>query len=383
VVKNFFKHPLRTLLTLGSLAVAIFLFCFLRSVVVTLHAGVEAAKSNRLIVQSAVSLFVDLPLSYRAKIQAIEGVELCSPMNWFGAYYQEPSNFFAQFAIDPALILDLYPEIRIEEGNREAFLYDQRACLIGSELARDFGWKVGDQVPLLSALYPRAGGAAWTFNVAGVYRSSSPTVDSRTLFFHFKYLEKSLDEGGAEGPKGAGIYVLRIAKDAEPTAVMAGIDALFENGPQRVQATTEAVFQAQFVSMVGNIPFFVSAIGGGVFFAVILAVLNTLLIGAREQTRDVGILKALGFSSGGIFAFFMLQSLALCLAGGGVGLLLSASCSDAIARAIAAFFPGYYVRPETFALGALASVVIGLLAGLAPAIRSSRISPAASLRRGI
>lgn len=383
VWRNLARHPVRLALTVGSLVVAFFLLATLRSLVVTLDAGVRAARSDRLIVQSAVSLFVILPESYEGKIRNVDGVTNVCRWTWFGGYYQEPSNFFAQFATGEETLLDVYPEIRIVEGSEERFLADRRACLVGSGLARDFEWKVGDTVPIISALFPRLDGTAWEFQVAGVYESDSSNVDNRTLFFHHEYLEKSLEEGAAGGPEGVGIYVVKIGKDESPQAVMARIDALFENGPQRVQTTSEAEFQAQFVSMVGNIPFFVSAIGSGIFAALVLAVFNTMLMAAREQVHDVGILKALGFANTTVFGVLLLQSLAVSVLGGGFGVLVALGTSARFADLLGTAFPNYGVSVETVWLGFSLAAVVGLVAGLVPAVRLSRATCIASLRQEV
>ena len=380
VAKNLFRHPLRTLLTIASLTVAVFLLCVLRSIVVTLDAGVKSAQSDRIIVQSAVSLFVDLPLSYESKILAVDGVERTCKWQWFGGYYQDQSNFFAQFGVDQDSLVGMYPEVVFEAGSEDDFRRTRTSCLIGIDLASDFGWKLGDAVPIISALFPRVDGDPWVFEVAGIYRSQSSNVDNRTLFFHYDYLQKSVEQGSASGPPGVGIYVVQAADGAEPIEVMSRIDALFENGPQRVQSTSEAEFQKQFVSMVGNVPFFVSSIGGGVFVAILLAVVNTMLMAAREQTRDVGILKALGFGSGAIFMVLLLQGLFLGLLGGGLGLILARASSESFATMLGASFPNYEVTLETLGLGVAVSLVVGVLAGIFPAIRLSRLPCVQSLR---
>lgn len=379
VRRNLFKHPVRTLLTVGSLTVALFLLCVLRSFVVTLDAGVKSAKSNRLVVQSAVSLYVILPESYEAKIRAVEGVEAVCPWTWFGGYYQDPSNFFAQFAVDVDTLRKVHPEIALEEGSLETFKANRQACILGTDLARDYSWKVGDSVPIISALFVREDGQAWDFQVAGIYRSRTASIDNRTIFFHDEYLLKSLEDGAARGPYGVGIYMVKVEDGVELPVVMSRIDALFENGPQRVQSTTEAEFQAQFVSMLGNVPFFVSSIGGAVLLAILLAVVNTMLMAAREQVHDVGILKALGFGSGAIFMSLLLQSLFLSVLGGGLGVFLAWASAGPIADSLGAMFPNYLVSPGTLALGATISVSIGLIAGLAPAFQLSRLSCVESL----
>lgn len=379
VRRNLARHPVRTLLTLGSLAVAFFLLCTLRSLVVTLDAGVRSARSDRLIVQSAVSLFVILPESYEGKIRSVEGVESTCRWTWFGGYYQDPSNFFAQFACGERTLLPIYPEIHIVGGSEEEFISDRRACILGVGLAEEFGWRVGDTVPIISALFPRTDGSAWEFRVAAIYRSSSSVIDNRTVFFHHEYLTKSLEDGAAQGPRGVGLYVVKVAPGAGREAVMGRIDALFANGPQRVQTTTEAEFQAQFVSMIGNVPFFISSIGTGVFFAILLAVLNTMLMAARQQTHDVGILKALGFGSTHVFLVLLLQSVFLTALGGGLGVLLALATSDGIAASLGSWFPNYFVSTETVILGVATAILLGIVAGLAPALRLSRLSPVEAL----
>jgi putative ABC transport system permease protein len=380
VLRNLLKHPVRTLLTMGSLTVALFLLSTLRSLLVTLESVVGSSKTDRLIVQSAVSLFVDLPPGYEGKIRGVEGVGPTCRMNWFGGFYQDPSNFFAQFAIDGATILQVFPEMEIVEGSEEAFLKNRRSAIIGSDLVRDFGWEVGGSVPLLSALYPRTDGQGWEFEVAAVYHSRAANFDNRTLFFHYQYLEKSLEDGVAEGPGQVGLFMLRLAPGADRVGVMSRVDALFENGPQRVQTTTEAEFQAQFVSMLGNLPLFVGSIGGGVLIAIFLANLNTMLMAAREQTRDVGILKALGFRRGAVFWVLLLQSLAISALGGGLGVLLAYGSADLFAALFSQMFPTYTVTAGTAWLGLAAALAIGLLAGVAPALRLSRLPSVASLR---
>lgn len=378
--KNLFKHKIRAILTIASLAVAIFLLCVLRSLVVALDAGVRSAEANRLIVQSSVSLFVYLPDSYFEKLQQIEGVDSVCRWNWFGGYYQTQKNFFAQFATNMGSFLDMYPEIEIVEGSREDLMKERQACIVGQDTARKYELQVGDAFPIIGALFPRADGLPYDFKVAAIYRSKKQTVDNNTMFFHYEFLEKALESGQATGPSGIGIFVVKVKPGVDPINVMSAADALFENGPQRVQATTEAQFQQQFVSMVGNVPFFVASIGSGVMMAILLAALNTMLMAAREQTRDVGVLKALGFTDGSVFGIMLAQALFLCGLGGGLGILVAKLSEPALARMLGTFFPGYLVPNETLLLGAAMTLVIGLFAGIAPAWRAQKLKVIDALR---
>lgn len=380
VWRNLMRRKVRTLLTAASLVVAFFLLCVLRTLVTTINAGADAANSSRLIVQSAVSLFVDLPLNYQAKIAAVEGIERLSKWQWFGGYFQEEKNQFAQFAVDPAETLAIYPEMEIVEGSREGFLGNRRGALIGEGLAESFGWKIGDTIPIIPTIFPHPDGpdVAWQFQVEAIYRPTQRSFDARTLLFHWDYFEKTL-EANADAAPGVGTYVLKLAPGADATGVMGAVDALFENGPQRVQTTSESEFQKQFVSMLGNVPFFVSTIGGGVLAAILLAVVNTMLMAGREQTHDLGILKALGFKDRDATLLLVSQSFVLCLAGGGLGLLLAKASEPGIAKGMGAFFPGYMVEPATLWLGAGLAVLLGLVAGIAPAWRAARMQTVEAL----
>lgn len=380
IARNLLAHPVRTLLTAASLVIAVFLICTLRSLVVGLTAGVEGAASNRLVVQSAVSLFVDLPLAYQGKIAQVPGVRQTCKFQWFGGYYQDPSNFFAQFGVDADRFYESYPEVEVLEGDPAAFLATRAGCLIGRDLTRRYGWKVGDRVPIKPTIFQRADGGAWEFEVVGIYRSRTSNVDDATLFFQHDYLREALEQEAASGPPGVGVYMVTLAPGADLVAVSREIDVLFENGPQRVQTTTEAEFQRQFVSMLGGVPTLLGSIGGGVLFAILLAVLNTMLMAGRERTRDLGIIKALGFGDGVAFALLMLESLLLCGVGGAIGVGLSLLSAPAFRDGLSQMVPGYAVTDETAALGLGLSLLLGVIAGAAPAWRAGRLRVIQALR---
>ena len=380
VLRNLTRHPVRSSLTVGSLVVAVFLLCLLRSLIVALDAGVDNAKSNRLWVQSATSLFVDFPLSYRPKIAAVDGVVNTCKWQWFGGIYQDPSNFFAQFAVDGKELLEIYPEIVIVEGSADAFLSQRTGCIVGSLLARRFEWKVGDRIPLIGAIFPHPDGnlVPWEFEIMGIYEPQTTAIDGSTMFFNWDYFQESMELSGYT--PGVGTVVLEIEREADQLTIMRTIDELFENGPTRVQTTTEAEFQAQFVSMLGSIPLFINSIGGGVLMAILLACVNTMLMAFREQTRDIGVFKALGFTDRAVFGLLLQQSLALSLIGGGLGTLLAVATESFMFNLLGNRFPGYRITPETIGLGLLLAVGIGLLAGIAPAIGASRLRVVQALR---
>jgi putative ABC transport system permease protein len=255
-----------------------------------------------------------------------------------------------------------------------------KSCIVGEQTALKYGKKVGDTFPIIGTIFPRLDGSAWDFRIAGIYRSKKKTLDDATLFFHYAFLEKALEAGETTGPSGVGIYVLETKPGIDQTALMSQVDALFENGPQVVQATTEAEFQAQFVSMVGNIPLLVASISGGVLIAILLAVLNTMLMSAREQTRDVGVLKALGFSDGSVFGAMLLQSIVLCSVGGALGIAAAKASEGPIAKMLGTMFPGYEVTGNSLLQAALVTLALGVVAGVAPALRARSLDVVTALR---
>jgi putative ABC transport system permease protein len=378
VWRNLLRRPLRSVLTVLSLVVAIFLICGLQTLITTLNAGVDNADSRRLAAMSAVSLFGALPMKYQAEIEKIPGVEMTTKFQWFGGYYRSQKNFFAQFAIDPDTMFAMYPECQVSPAEIEAFRKNRTSCIIGRQLASEFGWKVGDTVPIIGALNPHPDDQAWEFQVAGIYHSDVPNFDNRTMFFHWEYFQETLERGGV--PPGVGVFSIRIARGANVEQVIGDVEAAFADSDQRVNCQTEAEFSRQFVTMFGNIPLFVGWIGSGVVIAILLATINTMLMAMREQAADVGIMKALGFTDGAMFATLLVQALLLCGLGGGLGMLLAWGTQDAIAEGLAAFFPGYVIRPRTFAIAAVVTLMLGLLAGLIPAWNARNLRPVQALR---
>lgn len=384
IFANLRSHALRTLLTVGTLAVSVFLLCFLRTVVVSMRAGVDSAATNRLVVQSAVSLFVDLPLAYQGKIEGVPGVASTCKLQWFGGYFQDQSNFFAQFGVDADRFLEAYPEVRLLEGTEAEFLAKPTGCLIGSALARKFDWQVGSKVPIIGTIFPRLDGKPWDFEVTGIYESDSANVDNATLWFHYEYLEESIRAGAVGGfdqkSAGVGVFMLRVDPGADSVAVSRRVDELFENGPQRVQTTSEAEFQRQFVSMMGGVPAFLGSIGGAIVFAILLAALNTMLMSARQRTREFGILRALGFSDASVSGLLVVEALLVCGLGGALGVGFMMGIRAWLANAMSTMFPVFLLTGETLGMGMGLAVMVGLVAGVVPALQVGRLDPVEALR---
>jgi len=375
VFRNLMRHPVRSSMTGLAAVVATYLLIFLRSMLTTLDDAVQAVATNRIVTQSAVSLFVNLPLSYKNKIERIEGVESVTRYQWFGGVYRDPSNFFAQFAVDPPVFLEQYDECVISEDARTTFLSDRRACIVGRDLADKFGFKVGQTIPLLGTIFARD--EAWEFTVAGIYSSTRANFAENELFFNFEYLRETLEAGEARGPEGVGVFVVKIADDGDPTAIGVEIDSLFSGGPQRTRTQSESAFQAGFVTMLGNIPSFLGWIGGAILFALVLTLVNAMLISGEERMRDVGLLKALGFGNYTCALVLLSESMALSLGGGLMGILLAAFSVSGTKEVLGGLrgvsLSGYNIRDETLIAAFLVVLAVGLVGGIMPALRASRL----------
>ncbi|MEM7168444.1 MAG: ABC transporter permease [Planctomycetota bacterium] len=389
VRRNLGEHWFRSLLTVGSLAAAVFLFCMLRSVITSLESTVEEASADRVIVQSSVSLFVSLPQDYQAKIAAVPGVEEVSKFNWFGGYFREPKNMFAQFAIDHVIFFKMYDsDMELMAGHDagpetaaaviQAFKADRRAAIVGADLAKEFDWKVGDTVPIIPTIYRKQDGSEWEFNIVGFYQPKRSSVDRRTMFFRFDYLDETLRP--EQGPVDVGTFSVNTQPGYPASQVISDIDALFVNGPQSTKTSTEAAFQATFVSMMGNLPFFFGTIGGAVLIAVLFSVINTMYIAGRQRVHDAGILQALGYRGTVMVRLLLAEALLLTILGGGLGIGLSVLAAVGAKAVLASFLPNFVIMPDTLMWAAVISLGIGVLAGIGPGWMASRYEPTAALR---
>ena len=380
--RHAWDHPVRSLLTVGAVMIAVFLVCFLRSIITSLDSAVTASASNRIVVGSAVSLFQALPISYRETVRATEGVaDVCS-YTWFGGRYQSESNFFAQFGTDPEAMMRMWPEVLLPEAQKRDFVADRQGCIVGVALAERFGWKVGDTVPLLGTIYVRQDGAPWTFNVRGIYRSAKANVDEVTLFFHWDMLNEVLDAGDAVGPRGTSVLMVQIAEGYASEDVSQRIDDHFEAGPQRTRTQPEAAFQASFIGMLGNLPVFLGSIGAAVLVALFFGVVNTMTMAARERTRTMGILGALGFGRDAPIRLYLLEALLLVGVGAALGLGLALLTEGTFRRLLGTQVPMYSVAIDTRVAAVVVALLVGFVGGGLPAWQAVRLRSAEALRRG-
>lgn len=376
LIKNAFRHKLRTALTLFGLVVALAAFGLLRTIVGAWYAGVEGSSSTRLVTRSAISLTFPLPLSYVQRIKSVDGVTGISWSNWFGGVYVTERNFFPQFAVEPASYLALYPEYRLSADERLAFMRDRQGAVVGRKLANKFGWKVGDQIPLRGTIYP----GTWTFNLRGIWDGAEAKTDESQLLFHWDYLNEAIRKRFGSRADYVGVYIVGINEPQNAALISQRVDAEFKNSQAETLTETESAFQLSFVSMSEAILVAIEAVSY-IIVAIIMAVMaNTMTMTARERLAEYATLKALGFAPSFVVKLLFGESLLIALLGGLAGLALTLPLAAAFGSAAGTLFPAFHVTPLTMALQLLAALIVGAVAAAWPAWKMSRIDIVQGLR---
>jgi len=371
LLANLRRKKIRTTLTIGSFAVALFLFGLLAAIHFGFRQGIDVAGADRLVVIGRTSLIQPLRLTYGDRIRRIPGVKHVAHSTWFGGVYQDPKNFFPQFAIVPEDWLTMYPEFVVDEAQWREFVADRQGVIAGRKLAARFGWKVGDRIPLRGTIF----GGSWDFNLRGIYRGLRPQDDETQFWLRHDYL----NEKGPQWWRGlVGWYVIRVARPDDAAPVAKAIDEEFANSEYETRTQSEKAFAASFVKQMGNIEFLILAIGSVVFFTLLLVTGNTMAIAVRERMSELAILKAVGYSDRFVLRLVLAESLVIAGLGGVIGLWFARGAveRDLTQGLILLYLPGSAVAAGVaFALGT------GLLAGLLPAVSAMRLSVVDALRR--
>jgi putative ABC transport system permease protein len=377
LIKNAFRHKLRTGLTLLGITIAILAFGLLRTVITTWYMGVEASSANRLWTRNAVSLVFPLPISYKEKIRQVEGVKLVSHASWFGGIYIDEKNFFANFAVEPESYMEAYSEYYIPPEQRLALLRDRKGAIAGRKLAERFKWKVGDSIVLKGSIYP----GNWELTLRGIYYGTRKDADETILFFHWDYLNETLKKTAPVRADQVGAFI-EVIKDANAAAAVAArVDAIFKNSLAETLTETEKAFVLGFISMSETIITAIQLVSI-VVIAIILAVVgNTMAMTARERIGEHAVLKTLGFGGWRIAGLIFGESLVITMTGCALGIALSFPAANAFGKALEAFFPAFNVTAMTIYLDIGASLIVGVLAAIIPTWHAIKTPIADGLRR--
>lgn len=378
ILKNLLRHKLRTILTILGIAIAVMAFGLIRTVVTAWYQGVESSAANRLITRHAVSFIFPLPLAYEQKIEKVPGVSLVTYANWFGGTYIDKDQFFARLAVDADRYFEVYPELLVPKDQMETFKRERNACIIGSQIAQRYRLKIGDIMQLEGDIYP----GQWDFVVRGIYSPRDKSTDPSNMFFHWQYVDERMkrEMPGREGQ--VGWYVVKIANPSDDARVSEGVDAQFANSPAETKTETEKAFQQDFLASAGAIISAMNFISFIIIGIIMLVLGNTMIMAARERTREYAILKTIGFSARHIVALIAGESLVISLLGGAIGLALTFPLAAGFAEALPkGWFPVFNVETATIVLAGAAAILVGIIASVFPVHRAVGTSIVEALRQ--
>jgi putative ABC transport system permease protein len=369
-----FRRKSRTFLTLVSILAAFLLFGMLDATRAAFDSGDSVIGVDRLITTSRYSIIQSLPASLQTRMEAIPGVKSVGYANWFGGIYQDPKNFVLSFAVSDNY-LDIYHEMELPADQRKAYESTRTGAIVGEALAKRFGWKVGDKIPLQSTIFPqRSGDKTWPFDIVGIYTPAKGAANGtdQQFFFHHKYFE----DANAFHSIGTtvGWYVVKLTSADKADSVAKAIDALSANSDHETKTQTEQAFNASFAKQLGDIGLIVSAIMGAVFFTLILLTGNTMAQAVRERTNELAVLKTIGFSSQSVLGMVLAEGILLLVLGGVLGLALAGVVVPIVAKGSGGMLNLPPIGASTWILGLVLMVVIGALVGALPAIRAMRLN---------
>jgi putative ABC transport system permease protein len=367
-----FRKKTRTLLTLASIVVAFLLFGLLEAVQTAFESGADAADAKRLLTTARYSIIEPLPIAYLRRIEQVPGVVGVAYADWFGAKYQNESNAFPVFAVDPERYLAMYPEFTIAPAQREAFAKTRTGAVAGVRLVERFGWKIGQPLPISSEIHAKQDGDLnWQFDLVGMIDAEDPAIRGNTdvVLINVAYF----DEARQSGRGKTGWYIERITDSGRAKEISAAIDTLFVNSADETKTQPEKEFAIGFAKQIGDIGALVTRILIAVFFTILILTGNTLAQSIRERIPELAILKTLGFSDGKVTALVVAEAVLMLILGGGIGMGAATAVLPVVNGGTGGRFPPLFIDAETWmwALGIALAVAIAI--GLPPALRTRRL----------
>lgn len=376
IARNLFRHKLRSLLTMLGIAIAVTAFALIRTVIAAWYVGVEMSAENRLVTRSAISLISPLPLAYREKIAKIPGVMAVGHGTWFGGFYKEEKNFFSDFAINTHY-LDLYPELIISPEEKKVFETQKNTCIVGENLAKRFGWKIGDSIRIIGNIYP----GNWDFVVGGIYRGAKKTTDKTMFFFRWDYLDERMKMESSPRAGHVGWFLIKIKNPDDAALISKTIDSQFKNSLYETITETEKAFQLGFLSMVEAIIQALKIVSVIIIGIILIVLSNTMAMTARERIPEYATLKTMGFGARDLISLISGESVLIALSGGLAGIIFTFPIARLFGKSLEKFLPVFEVSKNTITLSFLISLVVGVSASVLPSLRAIKLSIAQSLRK--
>jgi len=367
IFKNALRHKLRTLLTIFGISIAVIAFGLLRTVVTIWDSAIDATMADRLITRQAVSFIFPLPYSYKEKIEKVPGVTRVLHQSWFQGVYKDKSNFFARMAVDPETMFDVYPEFLLTPEELTAFKKERDACVIGADIAQQHKLKLGDKMVLEGDIYP----GRWEFTIRGIYQGKNKNTDKTQMLFHWQYLNERMKTESPMRADEIGWFVVQVADPGKSAQISNQIDAIFKNSTAETKTETEKAFTQGFVSASGAIISAMNVMSFVIIGIIMLVLANTMIMSARERTREYAVFKTLGFSAKHLVGLILGESMLISLLGGGIGLFLTFPIVAGFEQAMPkGFFPFFFIEPITIVLAVSATVLVGLISAIFPIQRA-------------
>ena len=380
VWRNLMRRKIRTIITLLTIVVAFVLFGALMAIRAAFSMGIDIAGADRLMMIHKVSIIQPLPSSYGDRIKTTEGVTALTHANWFGGYYQEPTNFVQSMAVDPATWFQMYPEFEVPPDQMKTWLANRTGAIIGVDLATRMNWKIGDRVPLMAPIYQRAHDGPWEFTIDGIYASDKQGVDKTQFFFHYDYLNETMRKLPGQGD-AIGWFIFKVSDPSTSDQLAKRIDEMFANSSAETKTATEKAFVSDFAKQIGDIGSIMIAIASVVMFFILFVTGNAMAQSVRERINELGVLKTLGFSDGRILALVLMESCTIAIIGGGVGLALIWTAITYGGDPTGGLLPIFHFPTRDVIFGVVLVLLLGFGTGFLPAMQASRLKIVDALRR--
>jgi putative ABC transport system permease protein len=375
VWRNLIRNPMRTFLTIASVGLALFILCLLAALLKAME-GTEGTAANRMVVRHAVSLTFTLPESYGEKLRRLDHVLEVTTLNWYQGQYidDKPENFFPRFSSEPDTLFEVFDDNVIPPDQLQAFKDDRAGFVAGKTLADKYGWKLGDQITIKGDIYP----VDVQLNMVGIFENPKVRSSERQIFFQRRYLEEAMNNPGA-----VGTYWLKVDSPASVPAVVRAAEAMFANSDAPVRAETEEAFALSFLEMLGNVRLLLGSIGLAIVVSILFITANTMAMAARDRTREVAVLRTLGFRTGQVTGLVLGESVLVAVLGALFGTTVAWLVVKIAAGALADFgiYGNLAVGPGLFGVALAAGGLIGFLSGLLPAVGAARTDIVDGLRK--
>jgi putative ABC transport system permease protein len=371
------RKKLRTILLIFAIFIAFLIYAVLAAFQSSLENASGPSSQNRLAVSNRVNFTQPLPLSYVNRVATLEGVKDVSYSMWFGGYYQEQRNFLLAFAVDQESYVRIYDEYVMPEDQKQAFLTNRDSIMVGRMVADQFGWKLGQQIPVSSNIWTRTDGTnTWPAVIRAIYDGKTAQTNTQSVFVHYDYL----DEARAFANDTIGNIHIVTADASLNDKVIQEVDDMFRNSRAETETLTEEAFNAAFIDQQGNIGLIITGVMGSAFVTILLIVGNAMAGAIRERTGEIAVMKTVGFASGRIARIVIGETILLALIGGLLGLLASIAVMGVV-RSFGQFFGSMAMTPEVAASAVVLMVVLGLVTGAIPAFNAMRVNVIEAFRR--